>query len=227
MAGEARDFAGRLTILLNNTITHGITLAAVEPSVVGRRLFLVACGISRRDRAPQIIPVTLGKKDPTVFFKAAYRLGSDDQGNFLTVEESNLGLFLDREATQLFAHWDYNRAPANNYPAAHLQVAGNSHVIAKICELARDRLQLQCPDRELRDAHFPVGGRRYRPTLEDVIEFLLTEQLVGGHPRADEEFSDSRANWETNQLRAAVRRNPRTAIAQLEVDGYVVSGGPS
>lgn len=50
------------------------------------------------------------------------------------------------------------REPENEYPPAHLQVHAPE---ARLCELAR-------PGKQLHDFHFPVGGIRYRPTLEDV-----------------------------------------------------------
>lgn len=63
--------------------------------------------------------------------------------------------------------------------------------------------------RQLERLHFPVGGRRYRPALEDVVEFLITEGLAV--PR-DERWEDvlraEREAFQRIQLHAAIRRDP-------------------
>jgi hypothetical protein len=67
-------------------------------------------------------------------------------------------------------HFDYERDKAGGYPEAHLQVPGQSGALAAMTS---------GPDkRSLDRLHFPVGGRRFRPILEDVIEFLIVEQLA-------------------------------------------------
>lgn len=215
-----------MSALLNGTVTQGIALSPVETSRDGRLLVQVACGITTQDRDARDIEVTLGEKPPTMFLSIFYTLVADEERQYLTVDSSHFGIFLKEGRRGLLAHWDYDRAPQNNYPPAHVQVAGTSEVFAEMSRLARDKLNLKCPDRELRDLHFPVGGRRYRPSLEDVIEFLVIEGLVESRPKADEVIQKSRAGWEERQLRAAVRRNPEAAIKQLEDDGFVVTKKP-
>jgi hypothetical protein len=68
---------------------------------------------------------------------------------------------------------------------------------------------------ELSRLHLPVGGRRYRPTLEDVIEFLVTEKLAEPRDGWRAVVDAQRCHWETIQLKAAVRRNPQAAAEVL------------
>jgi hypothetical protein len=68
---------------------------------------------------------------------------------------------------------------------------------------------------DLKDYHFPVGGRRFRPTLEDIIEFLVLERLVEAHHGWEDAAGEHRSEWDRRQLRAAVRRDPETAMEQL------------
>lgn len=44
--------------------------------------------------------------------------------------------------------------------------------------------------------HFPVGGRRFRPILEDVIEFLIAEKLAEPRARWADALGRERANYQ-------------------------------
>jgi hypothetical protein len=66
------------------------------------------------------------------------------------------------------------------------------------------------PAGPLRDLHFPVRGRRYRPALEDVIEFLVVEKLAG-RDQAGRRYSARRDDFRWRHLRAAIRRDMVTA----------------
>ncbi len=59
------------------------------------------------------------------------------------------------------------------------------------------------------------GGRRFRPALEDVIEFLVDEQLVRPREGWLGALDRSRREFREIQLRAAVRRDPEVARQAL------------
>lgn len=73
----------------------------------------------------------------------------------------------------------------------------------------------------LQRLHLPVGGRRYRTSLEDVIEFLIREGFAEGRPGWETVVAGHRANYQRRQLMAAVRNDPQSALAQLRDDGHV------
>ena len=60
-------------------------------------------------------------------------------------------------------------------------------------------------------------------TLEDVLEFSIVEGLVEPRPAWRDAVGEYRSGWETMQLRAAVRRNPDAAAAQLRDEGWTVT----
>ena len=68
--------------------------------------------------------------------------------------------------------FDYERGKSG-YPEAHLQVYGESAALAAWKGTPKSR--------QLARLHFPVRGRRYRPTLEDVVEFLIAKELAVPH----------------------------------------------
>lgn len=135
----------------------------------------------------------------------SYRLCLDPEGEYLTVVSSYVGLYANDQARSLLCHVDYERNKPHGYPEAHLQVEAES------AALAAWRLTDGTTDRVLRDLHFPVGGRRYRPALEDVIEFLIAEKLAAPRKGWEAVLNSSRDDFRRRQLRAAIRRDLETA----------------
>jgi hypothetical protein len=79
--------------------------------------------------------------------------------------------------------------------------------------------------RPLEKFHVPVGGRRFRPSLEDFIEFLHAEKLLPTlHHGWREVLAETRGDWLRRQLQAAVRNDPDIAAEQLVSMGYEVTG---
>jgi hypothetical protein len=82
---------------------------------------------------------------------------------------------------------------------------------AQFAVLAAWRLTDDPKDRPLHDLHFPVGVRRHRPALEDVIEFLTAEKLAKPRDGWEKVLYASRDDFRRRQLRAAIRRDVATA----------------
>ena len=70
--------------------------------------------------------------------------------------------------------------------------------------------------RGLHMIHFPLGGARFRPCLEDVIELVIHEFGVDAQPGWEECVASDRIAWRHIQLAAAVRDDPDTARRTLE-----------
>ncbi len=114
--------------------------------------------------------------------------------------------------------YDYTRDPPNEYPEAHFHIHGANDAVQRmlqVCGRARHK-----PD----DLHFPVGGRRFRPCLEDLIEFCILERLVKPRPDWKRVLYESRQRFRDDQLRAAVRRSPELAAGVLKREGWTVTG---
>lgn len=74
----------------------------------------------------------------------------------------------------------------------------------------------------LSDLHFPLGGPRYRPCVEDVLQLLVNEfdiETVQGYQEA---IDAGRQAWRRRQLGAAVRDIPEEAARVLKELGYTV-----
>lgn len=207
LEAEARSWAERLSELLNGTITTGLRLSAVaRPDgrcIVGR-------GLTKNSFTPKVIPVTVSQAQPRCFLFAVWTLALDEETARLTVTQSKIALRVDDggDAEDIFSY-EYGTDPDGDYPEAHLHVAGDSPLLQQLCERTG-------ADKRLRDLHFPVGGRRFRPSLEDVIEMLVTEGFVTPRDGWSDVVEASRRAFQAGQLRAAVREDPDTARKELE-----------
>jgi hypothetical protein len=96
------------------------------------------------------------------------------------------------------------RDKADGYPDAHLQIDATSELFSTLndprCDTGRSLAQL----------HFPVGGKRFRPCLEDIIEFLIVERLVLARDGYEKVIEAGREGFRKNQLMAAMRRDRAT-----------------
>jgi len=201
LPGLAREFAAKITHLLNTTICTGVRIAAVvsaDPNVI-----LVGHGLTRSSLVTECFPVRLGQGKPRCWLDVGYRLCLDEAGDYLSMLASFVDIYAADDDRSGLCHFDYERGK-QGYPEAHLQVYGDSTALA-------NWENGPSPKRGLDRLHFPVGGRRYRPILEDVVEFLVTEQLADARDGWDEMVEAGRREYHQIQLRAAIRRDPQTA----------------
>lgn len=195
----AREFASTVQSLLNTTVCEGVKIAAVvaRPDRVH-----VGYGLTRDVLVTSPFAVRLGRRRPSCWLDVSYRLCLDESGRFLTVLSSYFGIYGDGAGDLCLCHFDYERDKPG-YPESHLQVQGDSPALAAMKPGQEGRM--------LQRLHFPAGGRRFRVTLEDVIEFLVKAGLASGRSGWEDVVSAERENFYRIQLRAAVRRDPETA----------------
>jgi hypothetical protein len=122
----------------------------------------------RRPSPGRGIPLALGRTRPRCFLHVMHTLVREH--SVLITDQSTVGLYLDEELQRNIFHYDYDRSPDNPYARAHFQVKGVSDTFNELSE------RLDRPG-ELERLHFPVGGKRFRPCLEDVVEMLIVEGL--------------------------------------------------
>lgn len=197
----AREFAAEISHLLNTTVCTGIRISAIT---VDPELVLAACGLTRNDLQPKPFRIQGGG-----WLRIGYQLCMDEERTYLTVSSSTYEVYADSDMELALCRFDYERDKAG-YPEAHIQVYGTSPGLAQWPGF---------PARELERIHLPCGDRRYRPSLEDVIEFLIIEGLASGKDRWQDAVDGGRRKWRQLQLRAAVRRDPETArqaLAQVD-----------
>ena len=68
--------------------------------------------------------------------------------------------------------------------------------------------------------HFPVGGRRFRPPLEDFLVFLVEECGFDARPGWRTAVAESRARWQSMQARLLAHDRPLDVAAGLRELGW-------
>lgn len=215
LPAQAKVFADDLSDLLNGTVTNGPRLTVLFPR--GKNTANIGYRTSRRSAMSELIPIGVSGP-PRVWLSLVFTVSLDGDGDFLMITQSAMGLFTapTREDDALIVSVDYARHPGNKYPGSHLHVGGH-----------RDDLDVLYGGdarkaRKLRDLHLPVGGKRFRPTLEDLVEFMVLEEMVEPRDGWEAKVKEHRDIWELRQTKAAVRNHQAAAAEVLRSKGWKV-----
>ncbi len=145
-----------------------------------------------------------------------YKLCVDSFSDYLAVEHSSFVLKAKVDRAPIF-RWDYDREPRSK-PSSHAQVTAHrgalSHLLSRLDHVTPHSME---------SLHLPMGGDRFRPCLEDVVEFLIRDCGFPGTEGWKVAVQRGRAKWRRIQTSVAVRDAPTTAAAALEAMGYVVT----
>jgi hypothetical protein len=210
IAKIAADFAERIQHLLNATVCDGARLGVIAPDAERAS---IGTGLGVR-QPPSPVPLLTSGNVP-VWLSVTYRVFLDSTG-YLTVDSSAYVVSAG-DPPQELVHYDYER-DKTDYPDAHLQIRATSPAWDALLE------SVGLGAGSLHKIHLPVGGRRYRPALEDIIESLVVEGIL--QPRTAgwrTVLAESREDFRRRQLKAAVRRDPDSAIVALQSMGYTVT----
>jgi hypothetical protein len=214
----AEGFADDLTALVQGTI-GGQTEFAVGESAQDH--MVIGPDPLPNGRIPLVRDADRGLDEHRVELRAWYRCGLDPEGEHLMVESSTFGLWVRPSGKwRPVVRVEYERTPrTKDHPTAHV------HLHAESAELAwlYGSSNLELP--RLHQIHFPAGGRRFRPTLEQFLQFLSREQLFTEWAAKDwrKTLDDHQAAWEERQARATVRRYPDAAAEELRGAGWNVT----
>ena len=116
-------------------------------------------------------------------------------------------------------HYDYVRDMKKAASAiAHLNVYAHRNEIVGAMAVANRKPE----DMQLQAIHFPFGGPRYRPTIEDVFEMLITEFDIDVADGAQKAIKKSRILYFKRQLESAVFEAPQIAASVLRDLGFKV-----
>lgn len=210
---QIREFGAELADLINNLTGTDLRLMAVwkEEDNDGRLGFkLDPLGI------PSRIPLPGPDGGSSCYLYILFRLTLNDAGHLVTTK-SALRLFLDEEedATPLF-RYEYSRDYPIRYPNPHLHVEGQNN------DAWRELNERTNQKKGLGQLHFPLGGKRYRPSVEDFLEFLIMEGYVKGREGWEDAIEIVRSTYHQKQLGAAVKDDQEFAASVLRDNGYKV-----
>lgn len=170
---------------------------------------------------------------PLINLKVSYFCTLDRARQYLAVERSEVIVRAAGDSEPLI-RFDYLRYPkSRDIPGAHIQVHAQSdtfgYLTAKAGEAtSRGRRRARSGSvPRLSELHLPVGGSRFRPCLEDVLEILVNEFGIDCTAQGMEALRLGREKWRTKQIATVVRDCPETAADVLRDLEYVVSPPPA
>lgn len=177
------------------------------------------------------IVITVGHVG-TLALEVNYRCELDGAGLYLKVLSSKVAVYAGShpKGDPLF-RYEYVHNQGDGLPAGHLHVHAHRDQFTRVMTLAAisgaSRRQA-APDAELEAArmsriHFPTGGHRFRPTLEDVLQMIEEEFGATPGPTWGTVLRNNRVQWRRQQTGSAVRDCPSEAVRVLEELGYVVN----
>lgn len=201
-----QQFAGELQTLVRRTLG---TSRAVRS--VGRADRIVV-----RPGSAKPVPITLSRKGhPAAKLMFSFAIELDSHRTHPAVVNSQIKV-TSAVTNRPVIRYEFVKE-AYKAPTAHWQIHGESTELGRIMSNAKGIKP------ELGGLHFPVGGNRFRPCLEDVIEFLIAELGFDHETHWRKAVQQGRAGWRVTQLAAAVRDAPETAAQALRGLGYEVS----
>jgi hypothetical protein len=207
----AAEFTGELETLLKNLISAPVVLVAEWQQIDGA----MRASISSAD----VAGVTLSIKGRPIFqLQFKYLCEFQAPRGRLTVRSSSFKVMHAITRLPLW-HYDYVRDMKKADSAiAHLNIHAHRNEIASALALANPSSE----DMDLRTLHFPFGGPRFRPTLEDVFEMLITEFNIDIVPGATRVLKKSRKRYFERQVESTVFDQPEMAASTLRQLGYTV-----
>lgn len=218
------EFATQLEVLLSQVLSEDAKylIEARQPKKGNPRSALNLT--SRHDNGKEGFPLVRNCDDPanpSLLMRSSYTLELDKSGNYLQIRTSTLDLWSNtlkgQKSSQPLVRIEYDREKRMFAPA-HLHLHAHSSELGWIYGSSGQKM------RRPHDIHFPVGGRRFRPTLEDFLLFLDQEKIFTNWKDGNyrEVIEESRSKWERIQARATARRFPQEAADTLEGLGYRV-----
>jgi hypothetical protein len=178
-------------------------------------------------RGEGLVLTVAGK--PVFRLTVRYHCELNQANTYLAVESSAFAVH-HHLTTEPIVRYDFLRRPKGNVPSAHVNMHTVSAALTKAMEDSgvssrADRRRTGLNEGEsMRPSqlHLPLGGPRFRPALEDVLEMLVVEFAIDKSRDWRSSLREGRSLWRDTQLRAAVADNPEAAVDALSELGFDV-----
>jgi len=225
LAEQAGAFADRLTRTIRTIVGQdcpAFAATVLEEASAFRVAQSPASGIILSNEAGE----------PILRMDVDYKCIYDEHDEYMAIEESQIRVFVEPKGCEPLFRYEFIRDAATSIPSAHVQFHGRHPDLEQAMKdsgsstpRAKARITGQKPV-SLAALHFPVGGPRFRPALEDVLQMLIEEfgvKPAGSIKAARTALAESREQWRRTQVATVVRDAPAAAVSALEALGYTVT----
>lgn len=231
---QSTQFAQRIEDLLASTVQTKEENYAFTGTPQGsyRRGGHRAYVIAQRD--PAGIPLLSGGEE-ILRLQYNFQCSCKGTGSWLQVDKSIIMLTYAPGATPL-VHYDYIRADTHNTPSAHINIHGSNDSVSQLMlscgsgkrgKSRRSQFVKNGTFPTFSTLHFPVGGERLRPGIEDVLQMAVYEFDIDVKDEWQAVIDKSRAEYRTRQIAALVREFPDIAYQTLLDSGHDLQSMPN
>lgn len=217
LASKAAAFALELAKTLAATLPEApsVDVQAVE----GKSTFIIQP--SRPDGSVARVPLFVDQQKLAELSIVLY-LDADKTGTFLKTVRTDCAAYSVLDRQPLF-RMDY-RADMQSAPIAHWQFHAERGSLTHLLSMAQAHRPKSVDSPHLLSRlHFPVGGERFRPCVEDLIQFVIEECGVDSVKGWNKVVEEGRERWRRIQVRSVVRDLQQEAADVLEREGWTVT----
>lgn len=220
LEAQASDFAKDLAHTFSAFLGRDITF---ESTTTGSRVSVAPAEGSD-------LSVSVGDRK-ILSLAVSFRCEFDHRNDYLAIHTSDIKVFAgSRPNGEPLFRYDYVHSPKDHRPAAHIQVHAHRDQFTQAMTLAAvagaKHRQLGKEDSfevaRMCTLHFPVGGARFRPCLEDVLHMIEIEFGATTGPEWAAARDTGREKFRRQQTGAVVRDCPSEAVRVLKQLGYKV-----
>jgi hypothetical protein len=192
LAVDAQRFADEIVDLLDGTICSGD--APITAEAVGNRVRVAAVDEKGDSLGMPLHIAGEHRLDLHILYWCTW----DFTGRFLAIHESKFALALPGVKEPLVrVEYEGRR----DYAPSHVQLHAQSNYLGYLLTLKPRRRKLP----EVWHLHLPTGGKRYRPCLEDLVEFAVHDLGVDVKAGWEDLVEEGRARFRGYQLAAVIR----------------------
>ena len=178
---------------------------------------------------PLCVPPPQGRTDPEPTGSQLYSLYLKITLSTASTKK-HLAVFGSSYQVRLFNNpcirFEYEKCKREK-PAAHIHLSGIAGPLSTALmgnyahKSGKDFKSHRAGD--LSKIHIPLGGHRFRPSIEDFLYFVIEELGFEGKEGWKTNLEASRNKWHDIQLSAAIRDNPEHAFKTLKDLGFIDS----
>jgi hypothetical protein len=210
LAEQVHAFAATLDSLVEKCLPRapGITVTSFDDR------FTIVPGDQHSEKKGGVPLAVQG--DVLAYLRFNYLCRFDVTREFLAIDKSKVWIVAAVDNTPIFRYEFLYEA--DRVPHSHIQVHGQrgalSHLLSKAGHPS---------PHDMAALHLPTGGARFRPNLEDVIQFLIVDCRFDSLSTWRQAVDRERAASRVIQTRSVVRAMADVAAGQLERMGYAVT----
>lgn len=216
-------FAGEIQATLNASLPDVTEMQSVASPSESERYLVTPAGSGA---AAQRIPLRVGGEQ-LASMSVRIHLGMDSADTHLKTVRMDLAVLSLLDRTPL-VRLEY-RADMYSAPSAHWQVHAErgamSHLLGRAHAVDPQRVPRP---HDFSSLHLPVGGERFRPCIEDFLQFAISQCGFDARQGWEQALRDGRETWRRRQIRTVVRDAPQEAAEMLRELGWrIPDHGPS